>query len=243
MRIAIIGEEPRELTARFAMNRHVVVVYRRVILSILRACLLDRPDVIHLFGVSACRFRWLVRLLAPNTDVFADSQAPIGVPIRRVATDDTVLSPFKLRSGDYYLIVRKIHGSQVFDAVAQESVSVGVQIGEVRKALFAGAKFVVIPDGSLLTALEAMSYGKAVVVPEIFHETDCVVTYSNQSELKQRVMELLQDPMRTASIGHVARHFVEDEYTFDAVATKILARYETKLNDRAILAEYEAKRS
>ena len=105
-------------------------------------------------------------------------------------------------------------------------VFTGYQRGDVLQALFAGAKFIVHPsvsEGLPIAVFEAMSYGKTVLAADIPENMEVIaehgVAFSAGSveELVQKLIELVQDEMLCASIGHVAREFVETNYHWDDI--------------------------
>lgn len=205
---------------------------------------------------------------------------PNGVAVQRVATDDVVIDPFSLRSGDYIAMVSRlvkhkgahtliaawqlarekrpellkdtklaiVGGSAFTDhyvkdlhSKAQGDASIvftGYQSGAVLKALFAGAKFAVHPsvsEGLPIAVLEAMSYGKAVIASDIAENMEIVADYGvpfaagNVDELSEKIIELAEDPMTAASIGHMAREFVESEYNWDDIALETINVYRESL--------------
>jgi glycosyltransferase involved in cell wall biosynthesis len=46
-------------------------------------------------------------------------------------------------------------------------------------------------------------------------------------DLAAKLIELARDPMQAASLGHVARTYVEDDFNWDDIATEILSIYRT----------------
>lgn len=114
-------------------------------------------------------------------------------------------------------------------------VFTGYQRGETLESLFMGARFIVHPsisEGLPIAVLEAMSYGKAVVAASIPENMEALGDHGvpfkpgNVNELAKKIIELTEDPMKAASMGHVARHYVEDTYNWDAIAKKTLHLYE-----------------
>ncbi len=106
-------------------------------------------------------------------------------------------------------------------------VMTGYQRGDTLNALFAGARFMVHPstqEGLPIAVLEEMSYGKAVIAADIPETMEVVAEYGvpfpagNIDALADAIIDLSADPMLAASIGHVARAFVEDEYHWDDIA-------------------------
>lgn len=121
-------------------------------------------------------------------------------------------------------------------AVAAEPsvVMTGYQSGETLEAIFTGARFVVHPsvaEGLSLSVLEAMAYGKAVIatdIPEnreVFGEYGVTFPVNDVEALAREMIAFVQDPMQAASLGHVARAYVEDNYNWDDIATETLNLY------------------
>jgi len=112
------------------------------------------------------------------------------------------------------------------------------QRGDVLKSLFAGAKFVVHPstsEGLPIAVLEAMSFGKTVIASDIPENMEVVSEYGisfttgDANELADKIIDLAQDEMKAASIGHAAREFVETEYNWDDIAKETHEIYEKRL--------------
>jgi glycosyltransferase involved in cell wall biosynthesis len=115
-------------------------------------------------------------------------------------------------------------------------VLTGYQSGESLQALFAGARFAVHPstsEGLPIAVLEAMSYGKAMIASDIPENLEVVADYGltfktgDAADLAAKIIELARDPMQAASLGHVARTYVEDDFNWDDIATEILSIYRT----------------
>lgn len=113
-------------------------------------------------------------------------------------------------------------------------VFTGYQHGDTLKALFAGANFMVHPstsEGLPIAILEAMSYGKAVIGSDIPENMEVIKEYGvpfstgSIDELADAIIELAEDPMMAASIGHEARAFVEDMYNWDDIADETIDIY------------------
>jgi glycosyltransferase involved in cell wall biosynthesis len=126
-------------------------------------------------------------------------------------------------------------------------VFTGYQKGEALESLFMGARFIVHPsvsEGLPICILEAMSYGKAVVgsdIPEIMEviAEDHGVPFKagNADDLAAKIMDLVTDPMHAASVGHVARSFVESDYNWDDISEKTMNVYaHTRVTAAAKLA-------
>lgn len=125
-------------------------------------------------------------------------------------------------------------------------VFTGYQTGETLEALFAGARFAVNPstsEGLPIAVLEAMSYGKTVLASDIPAHCEVVADYGvcfatdDVDDLARKLVELAGDPTRTASLGHVARSYVEDAYHWDDIAASTIALYRRHaLSAKGVLA-------
>jgi glycosyltransferase involved in cell wall biosynthesis len=112
------------------------------------------------------------------------------------------------------------------------------QRGETLSTLFAGARFVVHPsvaEGLPIAVIEAMSYGKAVIAANIPENLELVKDHGisfkagSAKQLAKKMIELAQDPMQAASIGHAAREFVESEYHWDDIGRATIEIYQKQL--------------
>ncbi len=120
-------------------------------------------------------------------------------------------------------------------AAGDESiVFTGNQTGDTLEALFAGSRFTVNPstsEGLPIAVLEAMSYGKAVIASDIPAHLEVVGEYGvpfatgDVDDLAQKIIALAADPMQAASLGHVARTYVENTYHWDDIAAHTAALY------------------
>lgn len=127
--------------------------------------------------------------------------------------------------------VHKLHAMAHGD---ESIVFTGYQTRDPLNALFAGACFMVHPstsEGLPIAVLEEMSYGKAVIAADIPETMEVVREYGiafaagDTEALAQAIIELAQDPMKAAAIGHTARTFVEDYYHWDDIAAETLTLY------------------
>ncbi len=100
----------------------------------------------------------------------------------------------------------------------------GNQSRETRESLLAGTRFVIqagTESGLSSVVVEAMTYGKAVIAPEIINTHDVVREYGvtfkrdDVGDLARVMLELVKDPMQAAGIGHVARVYVEEEFAWE----------------------------
>ena len=127
--------------------------------------------------------------------------------------------------------VRKLEAQAATDP---SIVMTGYQAGETLEALFAGARFVAHPstsEGLPIAVLEAMSFGKAVIASDIPENQEVVGDYgmtfkvNDAVDLADKLTDLVRDPMQAASLGHVARTFVEDVFNWDDIAAEVLSIY------------------
>ncbi|MFH1767397.1 MAG: glycosyltransferase family 4 protein [Patescibacteria group bacterium] len=126
-------------------------------------------------------------------------------------------------------------GELDLDAYLDESIVVtNFQNREVLQALYAGARFIVLPSfysahpANILTAL---SYGKAVIASSfgeysaILGDQAVLFEPGNADELALCLLQLAEDQTLTASLGHSARSFVEVEYCWEILAREIEDEY------------------
>jgi glycosyltransferase involved in cell wall biosynthesis len=125
-------------------------------------------------------------------------------------------------------------------------VFTGYQRGETLEALFMGSRFIVHPsvsEGLPIAVLEAMSYGKAVIASSIPENMEAIGDHgipfkpNDVNDLAKKMVELVADPMKAASMGHVARHYVEDNFNWNGIAEKTVRIYEAALpHGKTVLA-------
>lgn len=127
--------------------------------------------------------------------------------------------------------VKSLHGLAAGDS---SIVFTGYQSGDALEALFAGARFVVHPstsEGLPIAILEAMSYGKAVLAADIPENMEVIAEHGmpfsagDVEDLAHKMVDLLQDPMYAASLGHLARAYVENMYHWDDIAHETVEVY------------------
>lgn len=131
--------------------------------------------------------------------------------------------------------VAKLHAMAAGD---NSIVFTGFQTGATLKAIFAGSRAIAHPsksEGLPITILEAMSYGKAVIASdieankEVVDEYGVIVPVNNAEALAEALIEVLEDPIYAASLGHSAREHVEMNYHWDDIARRVEAVYEEAL--------------
>ncbi len=113
-------------------------------------------------------------------------------------------------------------------------VFVGFQNREVLAALYAGARFVVAPASYTKNPAEiltALSYGKAVVAASLgeysvlLQDETLLFEPGNADELAWCLLQLCADETLTASLGHSARSFVEEEYCWEILSREVEDEY------------------
>lgn len=221
-----------EKTDRAPMFNGVRVFAHSPIVSLLHAAFVLRAKVIHLAGPEY--LKRVARILRPGATILT-SNLLHGISPRRVSTDDVVLAPLGLRSGSFVAMQAGKGADEISATWKNHDVKLAVFSNDelsptTRKAIFAGARFVILSeDASFDDALEAMSYGRAVVAPSTLPGLqfikDVVVEYA-PDQAEEIVNGLISDPMHAASIGHAAREYVEAEFHWDVVADQMIEVYE-----------------
>lgn len=121
------------------------------------------------------------------------------------------------------------------DCTDDSIVFTGYQRQDVRQALFAGSLCVVAPEfytQQPARILEPMSYGKAVIAASTPEYMSIAEDYAlwfgvgDADELAQLLMSLMEDTMFSASLGHTARAFVEESFSWDVLSQEILFEYQ-----------------
>lgn len=106
---------------------------------------------------------------------------------------------------------------------------VGQQNGETLRQLYANAYVYIQPsesEGLAVVVLEAMSYGKAVLVSDIPENVEVIkntgFTFANRDvpDLARQLNKLLQMPKEVEQMGARAREMVRQFFTWDVVAQK-----------------------
>jgi glycosyltransferase involved in cell wall biosynthesis len=115
-------------------------------------------------------------------------------------------------------------------------VFTGYQIGEALDQLFLNSYIYVHPsesEGLSITILEAMSYGKCVLISDIEENLEAMEHYGfyfktgDVGDLKGKLEKLLVSPKIVAEMGEKAREFVKKEHNWDEIAKKTLGVYKS----------------
>ncbi len=117
----------------------------------------------------------------------------------------------------------------------------GNQTGESLSQLFANAYLFVQPsesEGLSITLLEAMSYGRAVLISDIKENLEAAgeqgLTFKSKSvrDLRERLAELLADPELVRTSGERNRERVKALYNWNDISREIISVYEQALSDK-----------
>ena len=118
-------------------------------------------------------------------------------------------------------------------------VQVGRIPNELLPAYYARSRVVVLPsrfDLFGMVAIEALACGRPVVVSKnagvhklISEEYGYVVDPSNEKELADKIIEVLDDPQKAENMGAKGRQYVEKNLTWGKLASKLKKIYEDLL--------------
>lgn len=106
--------------------------------------------------------------------------------------------------------------------------------GDFLEELWSNAYFVVQPsvmEGLSIALLEALSFGKCVVVSDIPENLevveDCAIPFRSQdaSDLREKMASLLGDPARVGSFEERCRAHIRDHYSWEVVVDALEAVY------------------
>ncbi|MFA7653965.1 MAG: glycosyltransferase family 4 protein [Candidatus Magasanikbacteria bacterium] len=118
-------------------------------------------------------------------------------------------------------------------------VFTGVEQGENLNALFANSKLFIHPsenEGLPLSVLEAMSFGKAVMVSdipahqEIIRDSHFWFNTADIQSLANKITELITQPKLLSSAGHTNRETVAKHYSWKDIAVKTEKVYGSERN-------------
>ena len=134
-------------------------------------------------------------------------------------------SPYPSEYKDYLVNLAKGDDNIIFT---------GYQTGEHLDQLFTNAYMYVHPseaEGLAITILEAMSYGRTVLISDIPENLEAMGDYGryfktgNVKDLYQKMKELVADSEYVKITGEKAKNFVGEEYAWDKITTEILQLY------------------
>ena len=113
----------------------------------------------------------------------------------------------------------------------------GMLTGEIKHAALAAANIYVAPsysEGFSMSVLEGMASGLPCVIttgcnfPEASEVSEIVDIDAEQ--IGNALIKLLQNPARAKDMGDHARQFILENYTWDKVASKMVAVYKQIIN-------------
>lgn len=134
-------------------------------------------------------------------------------------------SPYKSEYSDY---LKKIAEKD------QNIIFTGYQKGQTLAQLFGNAYLYCHPsesEGLSITILEAMAYGKCVLISDIEENLEAMSDYGfyfktgNVKDLFKKLEKLLNEPRAVEGMGVKARNFVEKEHNWKNIAEKTLKLY------------------
>jgi glycosyltransferase involved in cell wall biosynthesis len=108
------------------------------------------------------------------------------------------------------------------------------QEGLILKELFSNAYVFVQPseyEGLSVALLEAMGWGLACLVSDIPQNlegsanTGLAFHTNDVSDLKDKLITLLNDPVRVKTMGQLARERVKTEYNWDKISDQVIQLY------------------
>lgn len=117
----------------------------------------------------------------------------------------------------------------------------GTQSGSTLSQLFSHAYFFVQPsdsEGLSITLLEAMGYGKAVLVSDIPENMEAVAEagvsfkHGDASDLEKRLIELSGDQEKIDELGRIGKIRAEDVYDWDKISERTEELYSSVLNKK-----------
>lgn len=134
-------------------------------------------------------------------------------------------SPYPSKYKDYLVNLAKGDDNIIFT---------GYQMGKYLDQLFTNAYMYVHPseaEGLAITILEAMSYGKTVLISDIPENLEAMGDYGryfktgNVNDLYLKMKDLLNDSEYVKSTGQQAKKFVKKEYAWDKITKEIIKLY------------------
>jgi len=135
-------------------------------------------------------------------------------------------SPYPSEYKDYLIKLAKGDENIIFT---------GYQTGETLDQLFINSYLYVHPseaEGLSITILEAMSYGKTVLISDIPENLEAMGEYGryfktgNVSDLYNKLSKLLCDPEYVKNTGQKAKNFVRKEYAWEKITKEVIRIYQ-----------------
>jgi glycosyltransferase involved in cell wall biosynthesis len=131
------------------------------------------------------------------------------------------------------------------DAGCLEAVTfTGMLSGQLQYAALAAAEIYVAPsysEGFSMSVLEGMASGLPCVIttgcnfPEIAEAKAGLVVNVNAAQIADAIIDCLKDPIAAKAMGGRARQFIFEQYSWDQIATKMIAVYEFIVQKSPIL--------
>jgi glycosyltransferase involved in cell wall biosynthesis len=140
---------------------------------------------------------------------------------------------------DYAKYLRDLAGDN------KNIIFTGNQIGHTLAELYSNAYLFVQPseaEGLSIALLEAMSYGKGVLVSDIAPNREAIselgLTFTSKSviDLSQKLQYLINHPEVVAEMGDKLQYRAETEYNWEAIVKKTIEVY------KSVLSEFKAIR-
>lgn len=133
-------------------------------------------------------------------------------------------------------------GQQIkYSALKDCSTVTGFVSGDLKAQILQAADVFVLPsyyENFGIAVAEAMMAGKPVVISDQVHIWQDIknsqsgwVTGCEQSDLTQRLSEALADPAERQQRGENGRKFAQENYGWDAIASRMLTTYRQLLDD------------
>ena len=116
----------------------------------------------------------------------------------------------------------------------------GMLTGELKYAALAAASIYIAPsysEGFSMSVLEGMASGLACVIttgcnfPEAAKARAAHVVNIDEQQISTALIECLEYPQQAREMGDRARQLILENYTWDKIATKMIATYEAILNN------------
>jgi len=134
-------------------------------------------------------------------------------------------SPYPSEYKDYLIKLARDNNDIIFT---------GYQTGEALDQLFVNSYLYVHPseaEGLAITILEAMSYGKTVLISDIPENLEAMEEFGlyfktgNVDDLTKKLKRLLEDPEYVRETGLKAQEFVDQNYAWKNIAKKVEMLY------------------
>lgn len=142
----------------------------------------------------------------------------------------------KIAKGSNYIIpiIEELQKEHTFDFIMLNNMPRSEVLDIMQKAdIFIDQ---IIGGSYGMATMEAMSYGKPVmcyIMPEVFDaglSRNCPIVNTNPDNLKEKLIELLQNPHLRHDLGKKSRAFAEEFHDADKIAKELVLLYETALN-------------